>query len=139
MYLIIGIFLHNFPEGMAIASGGVANIQASIIIALAIAIHNIPEGICTSASYFHASQNRITAFLLSSSTAVPILVGYFLARWVFESISPQVVGFLVAATAGLMIYITVDELIPNSCAGENHATIFAFMAGVILVVLLQLV
>ncbi len=38
-----------------------------------------------------------------------------------------------------MIYITVDELIPNSCAGENHATIFAFMAGVVLVVLLQLV
>lgn len=138
IYLIVGIFMHNFPEGMAIASGGVANINTSIIIALAIAIHNIPEGICTSASYFHSSGNRTSAFLLSSSTALPILIGFFLARIIFEKISPQIVGFLIAATAGLMIYITVDELIPNSCAGNNHSTIFSFMAGVILVVLLQL-
>lgn len=139
LYLIIGIFLHNFPEGMAIASGAVANIKASVVIALGIAIHNIPEGICTSASYFHASGNRLHAFFLSCATAVPILVGFFLARSVFENISPQVVGFFIAATAGLMIYITVDELIPNSCAGENHHTIFAFIAGVVLVLLLGLV
>lgn len=139
LYLIIGIFLHNFPEGMAIASGAVANMKASMIIALGIAIHNIPEGICTSASYFHASGNRIRAFLLSCSTAVPILIGYFVARTVFETISPQVVGFLIAATAGLMIYITVDELIPNSCAGQNHQTIFAFLGGVVLVMLLELI
>ncbi|MDY6990020.1 MAG: ZIP family metal transporter [Thermodesulfobacteriota bacterium] len=139
LYLIIGIFLHNFPEGMAIASGAVANVRASIIIALAIAIHNIPEGICTSASYFHASGNRTRAFLLSCSTAFPILVGFFVARYVFNTIAPQVVGFLVAATAGLMIYITVDELIPNSCAGDNHQTIFSFIIGVVLVMLLQLV
>jgi len=139
LYLIIGIFLHNFPEGMAIASGAVASTKASMIIALGIAIHNIPEGICTSASYFHASGKRLRAFLLSCSTAVPILVGYFFARSVFENIPSQIVGFLIAATAGLMIYITVDELIPNSCAGENHQTIFAFLAGVVLVILLQLV
>lgn len=139
VYLIVGIFLHNFPEGMAIASGSVADIGASIIIAMAIAIHNIPEGICTSAAYFHSSGRRLEAFLLSSSTAVPIVIGFFLARTVFENISAQLVGFVVAATAGLMIYITVDELIPNSCAGENHQTIFSFMTGVVLVMLLQLV
>ena len=110
-----------------------------VIIALAIAIHNIPEGICTSASYYHATGKRSVAFLLSSTTAVPILVGFFIARSIFETIDPQVVGFLIAATAGLMIYITVDELIPNSCAGENHQTIFSFMVGVVLVMLLQLV
>lgn len=137
VYLIIGIFLHNFPEGMAIASGGVANIETSIIIALAIAIHNIPEGICTSASYFHACGRRLKAFLLSGSTAIPILIGYWVGRLMFHQISPSLIGFAVAATAGLMIYITVDELIPNSCAGENHATLFSLMAGVILVVLLQ--
>ena len=77
--------------------------------------------------------------MLSCSTALPILVGFFVARYVFENISAQVVGFLIAATAGLMIYITVDELIPNSCAGENHETIFSFIMGVVLVILLQLV
>jgi ZIP family zinc transporter len=100
-----------------------------VIIALAIAIHNIPEGICTAASYYHSSGNRTAAFLLSSSTAVPTIIGFFLARTVFETIAPAVVGFLIAATAGLMICITVDELIPNSCAGENHQTIFSFRPG----------
>lgn len=138
-YLIIGIFLHNFPEGMAIASGSVANFEAAMIIALAIAIHNIPEGICTSASYFHASGKRIEAFLISSSTAIPIIIGFLLAWSVFESIPEPFVGFIVAATAGLMIYITVDEVIPNSCSGDNHQTIFHFMTGVVLVVLLQLI
>jgi len=139
VYLMIGIFLHNLPEGMAIASGTVAGMKASIIIAVAIAVHNIPEGICTSASYFHASGNRLGAFVLSSATALPILLGFFIATRLFEAISPAVVGLLISATAGLMIYITVDELIPNSCAGENHQTIFSFMTGAVLVVLLQLV
>ena len=116
-----------------------SDFETSIIIALAIAIHNIPEGICTSASYYHASGKRTEAFLLSSSTAVPIIIGFFLAWAVIETIPERLVGFIVAATAGLMIYITVDELIPNSCAGENHQTIFSFMIGVILVMLLQLV
>ncbi len=139
VYLILGIFLHNFPEGMAIASGSVSDMGTSIVIALAIAIHNIPEGICTSSSYFHASEKRMQSFLLSSSTAVPIIIGFFLAWAVFETIPGQLVGIIVVATAGLMIYITVDELIPNSCAGQNHQTIFSFMVGVILVMLLQLV
>jgi len=139
VYLILGIFLHNFPEGMAIASGSVSDVETSIIIALAIAIHNIPEGICTSSSYYHATGRRTEAFLLSSATAIPIIIGFFLAWAVFETIPGQLVGFIVAATAGLMIYITVDELIPNSCAGQNHQTIFSFMTGVVLVMLLQLV
>ncbi|MBN2373902.1 ZIP family metal transporter [bacterium] len=80
VYLLIGIFLHNFPEGMAIAAGGVTGVKTSLSIALAIAIHNIPEGICTSAPYYHATGKRLRAFLLSSFTALPILVGYLLGR-----------------------------------------------------------
>ncbi len=139
IFLIMGIFMHNFPEGMAIASGEVSDVEASIAIALAIAIHNIPEGICTSASYYHASGNRGAAFLLSSSTALPILVGYFLARWVFKALPPTLTGFIIAVTAGLMIYITADELIPNSCAGQDHRTIFTFMGGVLFVMLLGMI
>ena len=135
----LAIGIHNFPEGLATFFGALSDPAIGIAIAVAIAIHNIPEGICTSASYFHASGNRSRAFLLSCSTAVPIVVGYFMARYVFESISAQVVGVLIAGTAGLMIYITVDELIPNSCAGDNHQTIFSFIMGVVLVILLQLV
>jgi len=133
-YLIMGIFLHNLPEGMAIAIGSVTDIKVSFSIALAIAIHNIPEGICTSAPYFHATGRRARAFMLSSFTAVPILIGYVTARYLFATVSLMFVGFIIAATAGLMIYITADELIPNSCAGTNHRTIFSFMLGVVFVV-----
>ncbi|MCK4830139.1 ZIP family metal transporter, partial [bacterium] len=102
-YLIFGIFLHNFPEGMAIAIGAVTETKVSLIIALAIAIHNIPEGICTSAPYYHSTGDRLKAFLVSSSTAVPLLIGYLLARYIFGYITPEVLGFIIGATAGLMI------------------------------------
>jgi len=136
IYLILGMFLHNFPEGMAIAIGSVTETKVSITIALAIAIHNIPEGICTSAPYYHTTGKRLPAFLLSAATAVPILVGYVTARYIFEQVSAQVVALLISSTAGLMIYITADELIPHSCAGANHQTIFSLILGVVFVILL---
>ncbi|MDY6843309.1 MAG: ZIP family metal transporter [Thermodesulfobacteriota bacterium] len=136
VYLILGMLLHNFPEGMAIAIGSVTETRVSITIALAIAIHNIPEGICTSAPYYHSTGKRIQAFLLSASTAIPILIGYVTARYIFQQVSPQVVGLMISATAGLMIYITADELIPNSCVGINHHTIFSLILGVVFVILL---
>ena len=139
VYLILGIFLHNFPEGMAIAIGAVTETKVSLIIALAIAIHNIPEGLCTSAPYYHTTGNRLKSFLISSSTAVPLLIGYLLARYIFSSITPGVLGFIIGATAGLMIYITLDEIIPNSCAGNDHTTIFSLLTGIIFVILLGLI
>jgi ZIP family zinc transporter len=134
LYLIFGILLHNFPEGMAIAIGAVTDSRVSLSIALAIAVHNIPEGICTSAPYYLATNRRGRAFLFSSFTAVPILLGYLSARYLFLDIPTQMVGVIVAATAGLMVYITVDELIPHSCAGTDHQTIFSLVAGVLFVV-----
>ena len=139
VYLILGIFLHNFPEGMAIAIGDVTEPKVSLVIALAIAIHNIPEGICTSAPYYHTTGARLKSFFVSSSTAVPILIGFLSARYLFQNIPTQVVGFIISATAGLMIYITVDELIPTSCAGTNHQTIFWLISGIIFVVFLGLI
>ena len=139
VYLILGIFLHNFPEGMAIAIGAVTDPKVSLMIAVAIAIHNIPEGICTSAPYYHTTGARLKSFFVSSSTAVPILIGFLSARYLFRNIPTQVVGFIIAATAGLMIYITADELIPTSCAGTNHQTIFYLMFGIIFVVFLGLI
>ncbi|MBU1136372.1 MAG: ZIP family metal transporter [Nanoarchaeota archaeon] len=140
IYLIIGIFLHNFPEGMAIAIGAVSNTKVSIVIALAIAIHNIPEGICTSAPYFHYTKKRLKSFLVSSSTAIPILIGFLIANWLYHYISLSLVGFIIGATAGLMIYITSDEIIPASCCKmTNHTTIFSLILGIIFVILLKLI
>jgi len=137
VYLLLGIFIHNFPEGMAIAAG---RDQGSVfLIAIAIAIHNIPEGLCTSAPYFHATGKRLKSFLLSASTAIPLVVGYAFARLVFGMVSSTAVSLVIAATAGVMIYIAADELIPISCSRQNgwsHSTIFSLIFGVLLVVLM---
>jgi len=111
----------------------------SIIIALAIMIHDIPEGICTAAPYYYCTKKRLKSFLISASTAIPTIAG-ILAFYYFSKYIPLWgVGFFVAATAGLMIYISGDELIPSSCCKlTNHSTIFSLMGGVLLVLLLEM-
>jgi len=136
-YLVLGIFLHNIPEGMAIALGEVSKEVSIYAIAFAIAIHNIPEGICTSAPYFYDTKNRLRAFLVSSSTAIPIVIGFIVAAILYNYISYTAIGLIVGATAGLMIYITSDEIIPTSCRKiTDHTTIFSLIAGILFVILL---
>ena len=137
-YLILGIFLHNIPEGMAIALGDFSETVSVYAIAFAIAIHNIPEGICTSAPYYHSTKKRLRAFLLSSSTAIPIVVGFSIAAILYNYISLSTIGLIVGATAGLMIYITSDEIIPTSCRKiTDHTTIFSLIIGILFVVILR--
>ena len=140
VFLMLGIFMHNFPEGMAIGVGAVSGFSLSLIIALAIALHDIPEGICTSAPYYYVTKKRLKSFLLSMSTAVPTIAGFLLASALYQSIPLPAVGVITAATAGIMVYISADELIPVSCSGSDkrfsHSTIFSLMLGVLLVVML---
>jgi ZIP family zinc transporter len=138
-FLIVAIFLHNFPEGMAIAIGTATDISGSIVIALAIAIHNIPEGICTSAPHYYAYGNRMKSFMMSSLSALPIVVGYVTARYLFTQISPETISVLIGATAGLMIYISADELMPAAQENSTGQTIFFFMFGIVGVMLLELI
>lgn len=140
-YLILGIFLHNIPEGMAIALGEAPQVDVNVyVIALAIAIHNIPEGICTSAPYYHNSKKRLRSFLLSASTAIPILIGFSVAAALYQFISTNIIGLIAGATAGLMIYITGDEIIPTSCSSTtDHKPIFSLILGIVFVILLGLI
>lgn len=143
LYLLIGIFLHNFPEGMSISIGGVIGSKVGLVIAIAIAVHNIPEGICTSAPYYYCTNKRWKSFLISSLTAAPILLGFFAARFLFQKISLTAIGLVIAATAGLMIYISADELIPSSCQKHfkkwSHSTIFSLITGILFVIMLGLI
>lgn len=139
-FIFIGIFLHNFPEGMAVGISGLSNFKASLVIALAIGIHNIPEGICTSAPYFMVTKKRLESFLVSVSTIIPTVLGFLLAYFLIPHLPLAVLGFLVSITAGLMIYISCDELIPLSCDERtNHSAIFSCIAGVLVVVLLGMI
>ena len=138
-FLLLGIFIHNLPEGMAVAAGSVSGFQLSLVIAIAIAVHDIPEGICTSAPYYYCTRRRLKSFLVSSSTAIPTIIGFFLAYFLFQNIPGYLIGIITAATAGFMVYISADELIPVSCRkdeGFSHSTIFSLIAGIIFVIIL---
>ncbi len=138
LFIIIGIFLHNLPEGMAIAAGYVSGEgMAGITIAIAIAIHNIPEGVATAAPYYQATGKRLKAFLLSASTALPVVIGFLIAQFLFAEIPELFLGLLFGVTAGIMIYICADELIPASF-NKGHSTIFSLIAGIIVFILLGL-
>ncbi len=77
---------------------------------------------------------------MSSMSALPIVAGFLVARLLFSVISVSVMSVLVAATAGLMIYISANELMPTAQEGSNsRQTIFFFMAGIVTVILLELV
>jgi len=137
LFSALAIGIHNFPEGLATFMGALSDPTLGISIAVAIAIHNIPEGIAVSAPVFYATQNRIKAFWLSFSSglAEPVgaLLGYFLLRWVFND---AIFGLVFAGVAGIMVYISLDELLPTAEEyGEHHVAIWGLIGGMLIMAL----
>jgi len=104
-----------------------------ISIAVAIAIHNIPEGIAVSVPIYFATRNRSKAFWLSflSGLAEPVgaLIGYFLLRHIFND---STFGVIFAGVAGIMVYISLDELLPTAEEyGEHHIAIGGLISGMV--------
>ncbi|MDC7239539.1 MAG: zinc transporter ZupT [Spirochaetales bacterium] len=133
VFSALAIAIHNFPEGLATFMGGLADPTLGVSIAVAIAIHNIPEGLAVSAPIFYATKSRKKAFVLSfmSGLAEPVgaLIGYFLLRRYFTDAT---FGFIFAAVAGIMVYISLDELLPTAEEyGEHHFAIGGVVAGMI--------
>jgi ZIP family zinc transporter len=127
----LAIGIHNFPEGLATFASTLANPTLGVSIAVAIAIHNIPEGIAVSMPLMYASGNRKRAFWLSfaSGLAEPAgaLFGWIALRSFF---SDAVMGALLAAVAGVMVFISLDELLPAAREyGEGHLAIYGLVAG----------
>jgi len=131
IFTALAIAIHNFPEGLATFAAGLADPKLGIPIAVAIAIHNIPEGIAVSIPVSFATGNKRKAFLLSfmSGLAEPVgaLVGFFLLRNFF---SETLSGILFAGVSGIMVFISLDELLPTAREyGEHHLSIYGLVAG----------
>ncbi len=134
MFSALAIAIHNFPEGLATFIGAISDPKLGISIAVAIAIHNIPEGIAVSVPVYYATKSRKKAFLLSflSGLAEPIgaIVGYFLLRNFFND---STFGIIFASIAGIMVYISLDELLPTAEEyGEHHIAIGGVIAGMVI-------
>ncbi len=130
--LALGIAIHNFPEGLVtFTCAATGDIAFGIMIAAAIAIHNIPEGIAVSVPIFYATGSRRQAFIYSflAGIAEPIgaLIGYGI---LFPFLTPALLSSTLASVAGIMVYISLDEILPLAYRyGREHLVIIGVGTG----------
>jgi ZIP family zinc transporter len=131
LFVALGVGLHNFPEGMATFVGTLADPKLGIAIAVAIALHNIPEGLAVAAPVYAATGSRGQAFLWSFLSGLAEPVGAGLAALVLlPFLQGPVLAGVVAFVAGLMVFISLDELLPAAREhGEAHLSILGTTAG----------
>lgn len=127
----VAIAIHNFPEGLATFASAVKDPSLGVAIAIAIAIHNIPEGIAVSIPVYYATGSRKRAFFLSflSGLSEPLgaIIGFSLLYFFFNDV---VFGLLFAGVAGIMVFISLDELLPAAREyGDAHHAIYGVIAG----------
>ena len=133
LFTSLAIAIHNFPEGLVTFASALVDIKLGISIAIAVAIHNIPEGIAVSIPIYFATGNRKKAFVYSflSGLAEPVgaVIGYLI---LFPFFNDMVFGILFASVAGIMVFISLDELLPASREyGEHHMSMYGLIAGMI--------
>jgi ZIP family zinc transporter len=144
LFTALAIGIHNFPEGLATFLAALQDPSLGVAIAVAIALHNIPEGISVSVPIFYATGNRKKAFTYSllSGLAEPVGAGiaYLALRFFIGGndgqIPPQIMGMLFGGVAGIMVYISLDELLPTSRAyGKGHDSLLGLVAGMLVMAL----
>jgi zinc transporter, ZIP family len=115
LLVALGIGIHNFPEGMATFAGSLQDIHLGLAIGVAIAIHNIPEGLAVSTPVYLATGSRKKAFMWSFLSGIAEPAGALVAAlFLMNHINETVLGWVLAVVAGIMVYISLDELIPTS-------------------------
>lgn len=132
----LAIAVHNFPEGIATFVGALNNPQMGVGITFAIAIHNIPEGIAIAIPIYYATKSKGKALLLATLSGFSEVIGALLC-WALTSVfglevagSGPVFPLILAAVAGIMIYISLDELLPTAEKyGKHHIAIAGVIAG----------
>jgi len=134
LFSALAIAIHNFPEGMATFVASLANPELGLSIAIAIGIHNIPEGIAVAVPIFYASGSRGRAFLYSLFAGLVEPIGALLAALLLSYYWNELVfGLLFAAVAGIMVFISLDQLLPNAARyGKHHHSIYGMVCGMIL-------
>ncbi len=131
LFTALAIAIHNLPEGLATFVSAMQDPSIAIPIVAAIAIHNVPEGIAVSVPIYQATGSKKKAFLYSfvSGLAEPVgaLVGWLILMPVMNDV---IYGVIFGGVAGIMVFISVDELLPAAREyGEHHLSVYGLIAG----------
>lgn len=131
LLVALAITLHNFPEGIAVFFLTLEDPSVGIPVGVAIALHNIPEGIAVAVPLYYALGKRSWAFLLglASGLAEPLgaVIGYAILQ---PFITDTLLGVLFAVVAGIMVFISLDSLLPAARQyGNGQVVIYGVIAG----------
>ena len=134
LFTALAIAIHNFPEGMATFVSALQEPSLAIPIVVAIAIHNIPEGIAVSVPIFYATGNRKKAFFYSFASGLSEVAGAVVGYTVLMPfMDDRVFGIAFAGVAGIMEFISFDELLPAAREyGEHHLSLYGLFAGMVM-------
>lgn len=137
--LVIGIALHNLPEGLAIGAGFALNPMLGLAIALAIATQDLPENIATIVPLYNLTKKRMKSFLITTGTILFELIGFIFGYYFLKQASFNILGASLAIAAGFMVYISIEELIPAARIKQNlKISIISIILGAIIVFLTSL-
>jgi len=138
--LVIGMALHNLPEGLAVGIGFAMTSKLGIIIALGIALQDLPENIATIVPLYGINKNRLKSFLIVMTTVFFELIGFIIGYYLFKDSNLIFLGISLSFAAGCMIYISVEELIPSAEVKKHpFPSLVSFSAGILIVYLTSLI
>ena len=131
MMTAIAIAIHNFPEGIASFVSATHSLEIAIPTVVAIALHNIPEGISVAMPIYCATGDRKKAvrysFLSGLSEPLGALFAFIFLRNIMDEVT---FGIVYAMVAGIMVFISFDELLPGAEEyGEHHLAIYGLVGG----------
>lgn len=133
----IAIAIHNLPEGLAIFTAGVKDISLAIPIALAVILHNIPLGIAISVPIYHSTGSKKKAFFYTTLVGLFQPLGGIIGYLLFSNLPTDLFfGVLFTIVAGIMIFVSFDELLPLSQKDEDHhICVYGAIAGMLVMAL----
>lgn len=133
----LAVALHNLPEGFAVFLGAYDSLQLGIVLMVAIAVHNIPEGMAIAAPVLRATGSRVRAFWAALASGLLEPVGAVVGGLLLTAfITPALVDFMLAFVAGVMVYVSLDELLPAAREqARSHAVALSLLIGMGLMLL----
>lgn len=132
-YLImLGIALHDLPEGMAIALGSEMKARTGMVITLGIGIHNIPEGMAIAAPLIMGGMKKCRIFIQVLLLGLITPLGTLIGKAAVVSI-PQLLPFLLGFASGIMIYLVLFQLWPQARIKDRKSRWWGFLTGIMII------